>query len=675
MAFADSEYRYSAVVECAGHISRLEGLWNPEIDEEQPERGGKIVTITGTLGSEKVTDTFSGAEKGVCHLFLKIRHRLYVPEDREFFEERIHIINETDAHVSLRGYRFGFRKRLERPEEFGGPGIDIERYRLIALPFRLQPDGKKHDYPLDDIYHGRYQCSEYMNPTRVTKEVVDRGRARSEGWAWSDGENGLLAIKYNPEMIEYSMLETECAESGTYLNFGGAAPSLYDEPFEAVKLGPGMQVGFGLTHYLFYEGLWRQGSFLFRDYMSGLGHGLPDGYDPPVTWSVPASARSMEDLEREAGRAAEIGCEALHLGSMWETCEGVTKWDEDRLGDPGELIRRIAQDYGLKVGLRVIGRSYCDEFPGLYRRTYDGNTGYYSAYSPKPWYEPCIACDECRQEKLGRIIAIADAGPSFLVFDEFDWRGPCFDGKHGHKVPTNPGAHAQAVSLLIQGVRARHPNLLIEAHDPVWPWGVRYLPIYYLHDAGRTFDEGWAFELSRNPIEHIMSGRALSLFYYRLGYDLPLYLQINMGADNDSCLAFWWYASTVRHLGISGGRGNPERFAAYQRAMAEYMSMKDLYVSGHFYAPDELTHFHVLPEQGRCVMNAFNLTDTAISRTIDVRLADLELMQEVDVDGTPFEMTGGKLSLKLDIPPFSPLVVKMGAKEVGEDGQQHFLYV
>jgi len=646
--FADSDYRYSAVVECGGHITRLECLWNPEIDEELPDRGGRIVTVTGTLGN-----------RGQTPISVKIRHRLYIPEDGEFFEERIHLINETDAHIALRGYRFAFRKRLELPHEFGGPGIDVERYRLIALPFRLQPDGKKHDYPLDDIYHGRYQCSEYMNPTRVTKEVVDRGRARSEGWAWTDGENGLLAIKYNPEMIEYSMLETECVEDKTYLNFGGAAPSLYDEPFEAAKVGPGMQVGFGLTHYLFYEGLWRRGAYLFRDYMSGLGHGLPDGYDPPVTWSVPPSAQSIEDIEREAGRAKDIGCEVLHLGSTWETCEGVTRWDVDRLGDAADLIRRMREDYGLRVGLRVIGRSYCDEFPGLYRRTYDGNTGYYSAYADKPAYEPCIACEECRQEKLSRILAVAEAGPSFMVFDEFDWRGPCFDGKHGHKVPTTPGTHAHAVAMLIQGVRAKHPELLIEAHDPVWPWGVRYLPVYYLHDAGRTFDEGWAFELSRNPIEHIMSGRALSLFYYRLGYDLPLYLQINMDADNDKCLAFWWYASTVRHLGIAGGRGNGERFAAYKTAMAEYMSMKDLYTQGRFYAPDELTHFHVLPEQGKCVMNAFNLTDTPISRDIDVRLSDLELMEDVEIEGTPYEMTRGKLTLQLDIPPFSPLVVKM----------------
>ena len=649
VAYADGDYRYSAVVECGGKITRLEGLFGPVMDEELPDRGGKIVTISGRLGHPE-------SEIGV-------RHRFFMPEEGEFFEEQINLQNLSEKHISLRGYRFGFRKLLEPPKEYGGPGNDVEDYRLIALPFRVQPDGKKHDYQLDDVYHGRYECSEYANPTRITKEVVDRGKARSEGWAWTDGENGLLTIKYNPAMIEFSLLETEHCDGKTYLNFGGAAPSLYDEPFEATKLGPGLKMAFGLTRYLFYEGLWRRGAYLFRDFMSGLGHGLPDNYDPPVTWTVPAVASSAEEIQREAERASEIGCEALYLNSAWEDCEGDTKWDVERLGEAADFVRRMNDDCGLKVGLRIVGRSYCDDYPGLYRRTFDGNMGFYGPYSAKPFYEPCISCEECRQEMLKRTLALADAGTKFIVFDEFDWRGPCFDGKHGHHVPTTPGVHAHSVEMLIRGVREKHPELLIEAHDPVWPWGVRYLPVYFLHDSGRTFDEGWAFGLSRNPIEHLMSGRALSLFYYRLGYDLPLHLQINMDADNNNCLAFWWYASTVRHLGITGGRGDETRYELYKQAMGKYMSMKDIYASGEFYAIDELTHFHVLPESGRCVMNAFNLTDTPISRKIDVRLSDLGLMDEVTVEGAPFEMVGGKLTLELEIPPFSPLVVTMEAKE------------
>lgn len=648
--FADGEYRYSAVVECAGKIAQLEGLWNPTVSEERPDRGGRIVTISGRLGGP---DSEIGIE---------VKHRFYIPDESEFFEEQILLRNPSEKHIALRSYRFAFRKLLQPAKNYGGSVIDVEDYRIIALPFRLQPDGKKHDYQLDDVYHGRYQCSEYSNPTRVTKEVVDRGRARSEGWAWTDGENGLLTIKYNPAMIEFSMLETERVAGEAYLNFGGAAPALYDEPFEATKLGPGLEIGFGQTHYLFYEGLWRRGAYLFRDYMSGLGHGLPDNYNPPVTWTLSPDARSIEEVDREAARASEIGCEALYLGSAWEGSEGHATWDDQRLGEAEPFVRRIKSDYGLDVGVRVIGRSYRDDYPGLYRRTFDGNTGYYAPYSERPFHEPCISCEECRQEMLRRILALADSGTGFMVFDEFDWRGPCFDGKHGHKVPTAPGSHAHAVSALIHGVREQHPNMLIEAHDPVWPWGVRYLPIYYLHDAGKTFDEGWAFELSRNPIEHLMSGRALSLFYYRLAYDLPLYLQLNMDADNDACLAFWWYASTVRHLGISGGRGDERRYAAYKQAMDQYMPMKQLYASGEFYAIDELTHFHVLPETGHCVLNAFNLTDTPISRTIEVRLSDMGMMAEVDVVGAESEMIGSKLAVELYVPPFSPLVVKIFAK-------------
>ena len=50
----------------------------------------------------------------------------------------------------------------------------------------------------------------------------------------------------------------------------------------------------------------------------------------------------------------------------------------------------------------------------------------------------------------------------------------------------------------------------------------------------------------------LLSGKALSLYEYNLAYDIPLYLHIHCGQDNQQMLAFWWYASTCRHLGIGG---------------------------------------------------------------------------------------------------------------------------
>jgi hypothetical protein len=661
--FADSQYRYSAYAESGSRIAHLEGLVNAGLTEEPWHRGGNRISISGTLAG------------GDPNTQIGIHHRLYIPLAEEYLEERIILRNLGSERVILRGYRFGFRKRLERPKQYGGPGIDIENYRLIAIPFRLQPDGKKHDYQLDDIYHGRYECSEFYNPARLVQEVVDKNRGRSEGWAWTDGENGLLITKYNDDKIEFSMLDTERRNGEVYLTFGGASPSLYNEPIEARVLEPGEEITFGKTRLHFYEGLWRQGSYIFREFMAALGHTIPDNYDPPINWNELyeigwyhndreklARHYTFEALCEEAEKARDMGCNLLYLDPGWEVCEGSTTWDEERLGDVKTFVEHIKQEYGLRVGFRTIGRSYCDDYPGMYRRRADGSLGYYAPYHAKPFYETCVCCARYQEEKLRRILKMADAGMSFIMFDEFDWRGPCYDESHGHPVPTTPNMHAHAVMDLIRRVHERHPEIIIEAHDPIWPWGVRYLPVYYLHGQDHSFDEIWGFEFMWNPLDDLLSGRALSLFYYNLAYDLPLYLHINMDNDNDNCLAFWWYASTCRHLGIGGKKDNERRYRAYKQAMAEYLLLKDLYSRGIFYGIDELTHIHVLPEAGRCVVNAFNLTDTPISRKVDIRLNDLGLLEEVTVTGAPHEFVRGRLVLQLDIPPFSPKLIRLFAR-------------
>lgn len=664
VAFADSAYRYSAFVQYDGKIVELEGLFDPNFVERPWRRGGKIVSIVGFLGGPDAKPR------------IKVAHRFYISDDEEYFEERLILQNLNPKPVVLRGYRFAFRKRLEKPKKYGGPGIDIENYRIVALPFRLQPDGKKHDYQLDDIYHGRYQCSTLQNPMRVMQDVVDQGRGRSEAWAWTDGEYGLMMAKYNPEMVEYSMLETEHREDGVYLNFGGAVPSLFNEPFEVRHIEQDEEAVFGKTRYYFYEGLWRRGAYMFRDYMSSMGHGMPDNYNPPINWNAEygigwhhnnhqklAEHYTLDALEKEAKYAKEIGCEALYLGPGWEECEGSTKWDEERLGNVNDFVNHIKEEYGLKVGFRTIGRSYCDDYPGMYRRTQDGCTGYFAPYKKKPFYEPCICNEEFQKEKFNRISKMADAGMDFILFDQFDWRGACFDPSHGHPIPTTTSMHASAVVDLISKVREKYPHILLEAHDPIWPWGVRYLPVYYQHGKTDSFDEIWGFQFTWTPLEDLLSGKALSLFYYNLGYEVPLYLHINMDDDNENCLAFWWYASTIRHLGIGGGQIGEKRYNLYKMAMQKYKSLRDLYTHGKFYAIDEMIHIHVLPEEDKGVMNAFNLTDTPVLKKIELKLHDLELMENLQVIGAPYEIEKGKLILTLEIPPFSPLIIKLSAEK------------
>ena len=65
-------------------------------------------------------------------------------------------------------------------------------------------------------------------------------------------------------------------------------------------------------------------------------------------------------------------------------------------------------------------------------------------------------------------------------------------------------------------------------------------------------DELWGFEYMWDPYTDLLSGKALSLYEYNLAYDIPLYLHINSAHDSPTMLAFWWYASCCRHLGIGG---------------------------------------------------------------------------------------------------------------------------
>ena len=177
-----------------------------------------------------------------------------------------------------------------------------------------------------------------------------------------------------------------------------------------------------------------------------------------------------------------------------------------------------------------------------------------------------------------------------------------------------------------------------------------------------------------DPIEDLLSGRALCLYYYNLAYNIPLYDHITMEGDNDNCLAFWWYASTIRHLGIGGKKGlrsgkeNETRYQAYKRAMREYIRLKEFYMRGEFYGIDEWTHVHILPAKEQAVLNAFNLTDKLVSRTVTFDLGKIGLRsaQKVTVKGADWEREGSKVILRMDIPAMSPIIVRIKAGTCGE---------
>jgi len=343
------------------------------------------------------------------------------------------------------------------------------------------------------------------------------------------------------------------------------------------------------------------------------------------------------------------------------------------LGEVEDFIKTIKKRYGLEVGFRTVGRVYRDEFPHQWYIQRSEREGKYTRPLKKdkaghiigvaPFWEPCTQCREWKEEKLRRILALCKAGMKFIMFDEFDWRGPCYNRKHGHPIPSTPEGHVRAIYWLIEEVHKRYPEILIEAHDPVWPWHTRYLPTYYRHGLPHAYEENWAFEFMWNPLEDLISGQAFILYYYNLAYAIPLYDHIPIEKDNDNCLAFWWIASTVRHLGIGGKKGlgskeeNEKRYQAYREAMRQYKELKEFYTRGEFYGIDEYTHVHTLPQRNQAVINVFNLTGQPIEKQREIILREIGLTNLTSLKGASYQRTNKGFIFNLEIPPLSPRLI------------------
>ncbi|MBE7539264.1 MAG: discoidin domain-containing protein [Opitutaceae bacterium] len=297
--------------------------------------------------------------------------------------------------------------------------------------------------------------------------------------------------------------------------------------------------------------------------------------------------------------------------------------------------------------------------------------------------ELCMSDKEWLAERFRRLSRLVDDGVSFLMFDFHSWNGPCYAPDHGHPVPSTTLDHINAIYGLSRRLRLQHPNLRIEMHDAIWTWGSRYLPGYFrqgLRDG--DYDENWGYEFMWNSIGDIRSGKAACLYYYNLGTDIPLYLHFNIFADNDQLVAFWWMASTIRHLGF-GGRSNaaklephgkleeisPERadrrWEKYRVAMASYNRLKPYFAHGHFSGinGDESLHLHTLDGKPGGVLLVFNLRDKPVSRHIRVPLRQLNLETPSGIPalaGATGTIDGDDLVLTVALPPESPALIEIG---------------
>jgi hypothetical protein len=239
----------------------------------------------------------------------------------------------------------------------------------------------------------------------------------------------------------------------------------------------------------------------------------------------------------------------------------------------------------------------------------------------------CGASKQYAEETARRLKALARDGAAYLMLDGTNYHGLCWDPQHGHRVPAGMEEHAQANCRLARMVHEEYPHVLVEMHDPVNGGNSgRNAPIYYghgrapdeeEHSQASGFDIVWAFELMWAPMEDLLSGRAIALYYFNLAYELPLERHVDLRTDDQKALLFWWTASTCRQLGIGGTHKDPAVRKAHKEAMTTYRRLEQFFKAGTFYGVDEMVHVHVHPSEPAAVINCFNLDDQPVEREVE----------------------------------------------------------
>lgn len=680
---ADAPYCYSIDIETNGfrHKSTRFSKWSLESTSAD---AGESLTLVARFDFGKDGPTDIG-----------IQHRLVLPSDAPWLEEQITLTHTfgPDTHT-VKNLRCGFRKRLYDRNNWDW--VDhADTFELVSVPHRRRLghsiDRKTDHYTAADLF-----------PQSWDPDGNLPGYG-SEGWIWTDGSTGLLVAKYNRDAMEFSLYDGEFildelstldvmdavgshvpAPVHVCARFGGIGLYRGDPEF-GQHIEPRGDQPFGVTRIQSFEGGWPEGYSAFKGMLRAAGHAVPRGFDPPLHWNElynlgwrlgdNAPLQTPDKLKTEARIAADVGAEALYLDPTWDTSEGTTIWDTNRLGPQQEFTDFLKDECGLKLSLHLMMHTTAgDEDDRFYLRDANGNTrGFMHRDMIYPRY--CVCCGSAYwiEEKTRRVRELCDKGATFLMFD-FCFYGRdietksqsglethhCHAPNHGHPVPLSRQDHADGVNAVMQAVKDTHPHVIIEAHDRIAGGMQDYHPLYYQLGYPNSFDENWGFEYMWDPYYDLLSGQALSLYEYNLAYDVPLYLHIHEGRDSDSMLAFWWYASTCRHLGI-GGVSDPDTslYKALKEAVSKYRSLKQFFAEGDFHGIDQFTHLHTLPGKNEAVVLLFNLSSSAEERTFELDLSRMPGLKSVDsVEGANIvDRRDGGVTLCARVDALSPLLV------------------
>lgn len=619
---------------------------------------------------------------------LEILQKFKLSADKPWVEEEITLTNKSAVPLDLSGVRCGFVLPLE--SEAGKVAGTWKDFKFTAVPYRRAPRGNNAQY--DDFSPDQILSQEYRSELMTYDTAVTPAYA-SEGWAWTDGKRGFLVTKYSQKGMEWSILDrVPMGQNRAGLRWAGIGAHM-EEPQHGVWLAPGESHRYGVTRITAYEGGMVEGYYAFRQEMTERGHGCPPGFNPPVHWNelydnklywqhdeefgnpeMRKKYYQLADIKQEAAKAQAIGCQALYLDPGWDTLFASKIWDESRLGPCRNFVEMLRRDYGLKLSLHTPLSGWCDpsSYPSeMYRMDRFGNR---LTWKKRSGYLASPLCGTSRQyldETARRLKTLAGDGATYFMFDGTMYHGECWDPAHGHAVPSRREEYVQATCRLARMIHAEYPNLLIEMHDPVVGGSpVRFTPTYYGHGRAAPgeeftealgFDSVWAFELMWGPMEDLMSGHAIALYYYNLAYGLPLYIHIDLRKDNASAIEFWWNASTCRHLGIGGTHPDPTVQKAHHEAMATYRRLEQLYKAGVFYGVDEMTHVHTHPTEPAAVINCFNLEDHTVRRTLEIDPVKfgLDPSHAYAITGAAARRGAGRYFIDVEIPSQGHVLLEM----------------
>jgi hypothetical protein len=654
--------------------------WNLDANTGLPKMEGTPVIGKGKDGSRSI------AFKGLLGP-IAIEQVFTLPANEPgVILEQITIGNPTDKPIDTAGFQCGFAKHLREGETWAADASEI---RFCPVPYRRETNAQMQDFPLREVAEHGITFGGWNEPQKPTPIWG------AEGWVWSKGTSAFLLAKFNPEGMEWSLMEPVKRRTETVLRFGGAGQWKYGHPEGATRLEPGKSYRFGETRLQAIDGDWKQAYYAYRGYMESHNRGVPKGYNPPVQWNElydneyfgrvcsmgdeffspgkPGFCKeyyernkkllneyySLKLIKGEADKAKELGCEALYLDPGWEIGPSRQIWDAERLGPMPTFVKMIREQYGMRgvcfwcslagVPPTIGDPSACPKEARVIDK--EGKPAYFLL---------CLPSSGFLDTKEQNLLELAKNGAQFLMFDSNQYSGPCYDKTHGHAIPSTREEHAKALFELARRVKVKYPNVLIEMHDPITgPCNIHYTPSYFGYCPPTSFDCLWGHEFMWDPLGDLLSGRAISLYYYNMAYSIPLYLHVSLKQENEHALVFWWYASTCRHLGV-GGKPGPAAWEADKNAMQTYLPLKRFYTQGKFYGIEEMVHAHTLPELGESVLNVFNLTDKPVEKEVRFRPADIGLPAgSIKIEGASFSEKDGQITLKMTVPAFGHQLVKV----------------